>query len=67
GAAAVRQAAARRCRTVGRRITVSDGREAVTGAVMDLDPYYGLLLRLGGGAIRRFPAMTTHVLSQGAE
>lgn len=67
GAAAVRQAAARRCRTVGRRITVSDGREAVTGEVVDLDPYYGLLLRLGGGAIRRFPAMTTHVLSQGAE
>ena len=67
GAAAVRQAAAGRCRTLGRRITVSDGTEAVTGEVVDLDPDYGLLLRLAGGAIRRFPAMTTHVVSQGAE
>ena len=65
GAEAVRQAAARRCRTLGRRITVSDGTEAVTGEVVDLDPDYGLLLRLEEGTIRRFPAMTTQVLSQG--
>jgi len=67
GSAAVRQAAARRCRTLGRRITVSDGREAVTGEVVALDPDYGLVLRLAGGAIRRFPAMTAHVLSQEVE
>jgi BirA family biotin operon repressor/biotin-[acetyl-CoA-carboxylase] ligase len=64
GAEAVRQAAAERCRTLGRRITVTDGAETVTGEVVDLDPDYALLLRLGGGTIRRFPAMTTHVVSQ---
>lgn len=64
GGEAIRQAAARRCRTLGRRITVSDGTGTVTGEVVDLDPHYGLLLRLPGGTIRRFPAMTTHVLSQ---
>jgi len=65
GAQAIQDAAARRCRTLGRRITVSDGTEAITGEVVDLDPDYGLLLRLAGGTIRRFPAMTTQVLSQG--
>jgi BirA family biotin operon repressor/biotin-[acetyl-CoA-carboxylase] ligase len=62
----VRRAAARRCRTLGRRITVTDGTETVTGEVVDLDPDYALLLRLGGGTIRRLPAMTTHVVSQRA-
>ncbi|MFO8015431.1 MAG: biotin--[acetyl-CoA-carboxylase] ligase [Phycisphaerae bacterium] len=60
----VRQAAARRCRTLGRRITVTDGTETVAGEVVDLDPDYALLLRLREGTIRRLPAMTTHVVSQ---
>jgi len=59
------QAAASRCHTLGRRITVTDGTETVTGEVVDLDPDYGLVLRLSDGTIRRFPAMTTHVVSQG--
>ena len=61
----VRRAAADRCRTLGRRITVTDGTQTVTGEVVDLDPDYALLLRLAGGTIRRFPAMTTHVVSRG--
>ena len=65
GAEAVCQAVARRSRTLGRHITVSDGPDQVTGEVVALDPDYGLLLRLETGAIRRFPPMTTHVVSQG--
>ncbi len=61
----VRRAAADRCRTLGRRITVTDGTETVTGEVVDLEPDYALLLRLAGGTIRRFPAMTTHVVTRG--
>jgi BirA family biotin operon repressor/biotin-[acetyl-CoA-carboxylase] ligase len=61
----VRRAAVDRCRTLGRRITLTDGTETVTGEVVDLDPDYALLLRLAGGTIRRFAAMTTHVVSQG--
>ncbi|MBL7140741.1 MAG: biotin--[acetyl-CoA-carboxylase] ligase [Planctomycetes bacterium] len=67
-ASAVREVhaeAARRCRTLGRRITVTDGRETTSGEVVALDPEYGLLLRLADGAVRRFPPMTTHVVAQG--
>jgi len=64
GAEAVREAVARRCRTLGRRITVSEGPEVTSGEVVALDPDYGLLLRLPTGEIRRFPAMTTHVVRQ---
>jgi len=64
-AAEVHAEAARRCRTLGRRITVTDGRETTSGQVVALDPEYGLLLRLKSGAVRRFPPMTTHVVAQG--
>jgi len=62
GADEVREAAALRCSTLGCRITVTDGTETVSGEVVDLDLDYGLVLRLSGGTIRRFPAMTTHVV-----
>jgi len=55
---------ARRCRTLGRRITVTDGRETTRGEVVALDPEYGLLLRLESGVVRSFPPMTTHVVAQ---
>ncbi|HUU09175.1 MAG TPA: biotin--[acetyl-CoA-carboxylase] ligase [Phycisphaerae bacterium] len=58
--------AAARCRTLGRRITVSDGQATFSGEVLDLDPDYELVLRLAEGGIRHFPAMTTHVLSRGS-
>jgi BirA family transcriptional regulator, biotin operon repressor / biotin---[acetyl-CoA-carboxylase] ligase len=61
GAESVRTRAAARCRTLGRKIVVSDGQTTYSGEVLDLDPDYGLVLRLQEGGIRRFPAMTTHV------
>ncbi len=65
GAATIREAVARRCRTLGQRITVSGGPDEVaSGEVVALDPDYGLLLRLPTGEIRRFAAMTTHVVCQ---
>jgi len=66
-AAGIQAEAARRCRTLGRRITVTDGQDTASGEVVALDPEYGLLLRVGGGAVRRFPPMTTHVVAQGEE
>ena len=65
GLETIRQGAARRCRTLGCRITVAEGETTLTGQVADLDPDYGLVLRLPDGALRRFPAMTTTVLSAG--
>jgi len=65
GADSVRRRAAARCRTLGRRIVVSDGHTSYSGEVIDLDPDYGLVLRLRDGAVRRFPAMTTHVAGGG--
>jgi BirA family biotin operon repressor/biotin-[acetyl-CoA-carboxylase] ligase len=61
GAGEVRQDAARRCRTLGRRITVLEGEDAYSGEVIDLDVDYGLILRLSDGGFRRFHAMTTRV------
>jgi BirA family biotin operon repressor/biotin-[acetyl-CoA-carboxylase] ligase len=61
GAEAVRRSAAALCRTLGQKIAVSDGQTTYSGEVIDLDPDYGLVLRLPEGGIRRFPPMTTHV------
>ena len=63
GQDSIRQAAAARCRTLGRRITLAEGTATYTGEVVDLDPDYGLILRLPEGALRRFPAMTSHVIA----
>ena len=65
GADAIRRRAAARCVTVGRRIALCDGGETFTGEVLDLDPDYGLVLRLDTGGIRRCSAMTSHVLPPG--
>jgi BirA family transcriptional regulator, biotin operon repressor / biotin---[acetyl-CoA-carboxylase] ligase len=59
----IRQQAVARCRTLGRRVTLAEGGTTSTGEVIDLDPDYGLVLRLPEGGIRRFPAMTTHVVA----
>ena len=64
GIGELRRHAAERCQTLGRRITVSDGENTFSGEVVDLDPDYELVLRLDGGGIRRFAAMTTHVISR---
>jgi BirA family biotin operon repressor/biotin-[acetyl-CoA-carboxylase] ligase len=64
GMAEVRTEAAARCRTLGSRISVREGATTYRGEVIDLDPDYGLVLRLPEGGIRRFPAMTTHVVAQ---
>ncbi|MCX5648666.1 MAG: biotin--[acetyl-CoA-carboxylase] ligase [Planctomycetota bacterium] len=61
----VRHEAARRCRTIGRRITLAEGGEVYEGEVVDLDPDYGLILRLADGSQRRFGTMTSHVVSGG--
>jgi BirA family biotin operon repressor/biotin-[acetyl-CoA-carboxylase] ligase len=55
--------AARRCQTVGRHVTLSDAEGVFSGEVVDLAADYELVLRLPGGGIRRFPAMTTHIVS----
>jgi len=60
----LRRRAAERCRTLGRRITLSDGGGTFTGEVLDLDPHYELVLRCAEGGIRRFGAMTTHVVCE---
>ena len=65
GAQEISRAVEARCRTLGRRITVRAGSETAHGEVVALDPDYGLVLRLESGAVRRFPAMTTHVVPQG--
>jgi len=65
GADSVRLRAAARCRTLGQRISVSDGHTTYSGQVIDLDPDYGLVLRLLDGGIRRFAALTTHVVGGG--
>jgi len=67
GAASVPAEAARRCRTLGRRLTVIADGASFTGEVVDLDADYGLVLRLSGGSLRRFPAMTTHVQADGVD
>jgi BirA family biotin operon repressor/biotin-[acetyl-CoA-carboxylase] ligase len=59
----IRRQAVARCRTLGRRVTLAEGGTTSTGEVIDLDPDYGLVLRLPEGGIRRFPAMTTHVVA----
>ncbi len=64
GMAKVRGEAAARCRTLGRMISLREGDTTWRGEVIDLDPDYGLVLRLPEGGIRRFPAMTTHVVAQ---
>jgi BirA family biotin operon repressor/biotin-[acetyl-CoA-carboxylase] ligase len=64
GIGEVRGEAAARCRTLGRRISVREGATTYRGEVIGLDPDYGLVLRLPEGGIRRFPAMTTHVVAQ---
>lgn len=66
GSDGVRREAARRCRTLGRRITVRDGETEATGEVVDLDPDYGLVLRLPDGALRRFDPVRTRVLARGS-
>ncbi len=55
-----------RCRTLGRRITLVEDGTCWTGEVVDLDPDYGLILRLPDGSLRRFGAMTAHVAAPGA-
>jgi len=65
GAAGAREEAARRCRTLGRRLSVVADARPYEGQVVDLDAEYGLVLRLADGTLRRFPAMTTHVVSDG--
>lgn len=62
GAPAIARDAAARCRTLGRRVTVQESGVLYMGEVIDLDTHYGLVLRLGEGGIRTFPAMTTHVV-----
>jgi BirA family biotin operon repressor/biotin-[acetyl-CoA-carboxylase] ligase len=61
--AEIRRLVAQRCRTIGRRISVREGEIAYTGQVVDLDPDYGIVLRLADGGIRSFDALTTHVVS----
>jgi BirA family transcriptional regulator, biotin operon repressor / biotin---[acetyl-CoA-carboxylase] ligase len=63
GQESIRQAAAERCRTLGLRITLVEGAATYTGEVVDLDPDYGLILRLPEGILRRFPAMTSHLIA----
>jgi BirA family biotin operon repressor/biotin-[acetyl-CoA-carboxylase] ligase len=65
GAEEICRKAARRCSTLGCRITVAEGEATFTGDVIGLDPDYGLVLRLTNGAIRRFAAMTTSVVATG--
>lgn len=65
GIAEIRQGIVDRCRTIGRRISVREGDNTYTGQVADLDPEYGLVLRLADGRVRVFAAMTTHVVAQG--
>ena len=58
GLAAIRQEATRRCRTLGNRIAVVENGVTYAGEVVDLDPDYGLVLRLPGGDLKRMPALT---------
>jgi len=60
---AIRREAAKRCCTVGRRIALAEGDTIYQGEVVDLDPDYGLILRLEDGGQRRFGALTSHVVS----
>jgi BirA family biotin operon repressor/biotin-[acetyl-CoA-carboxylase] ligase len=62
GGVEVRRRAAARCRTLGQRITVIEDGKTYCGQVVDLDPDYGLVLRLEEGGIQRFAAMTCHVV-----
>jgi BirA family biotin operon repressor/biotin-[acetyl-CoA-carboxylase] ligase len=64
GLAAIRQEATRRCRTLGNRIAVVENGVTYAGEVVDLDPDYGLVLRLPGGALKRMPALTSHVVPE---
>ncbi len=64
GAADLRRQAARRCRTLGRRITLREGATVADGEVVDLDPDYGLVLRLTDGSLRRFDPVRTRVVGQ---
>jgi BirA family biotin operon repressor/biotin-[acetyl-CoA-carboxylase] ligase len=64
GAGEIHSRAAARCRTLGRRITLLEGGDTYAGEVIGLDPDYGLVLRLAEGGLRRFPALTSHVLAE---
>jgi len=63
GAAAICEEAAKRCRTLGQRLVVVEGGATYVGEVADIDFDYGLVLRLPDGNLKRFPAMTTHVVA----
>ena len=65
GIAEIQRRVDARCRTIGRRICVREGDSTYAGEVVDLDPDYGLVLRLADGSVRVFAAMTTHVVAQG--
>jgi BirA family biotin operon repressor/biotin-[acetyl-CoA-carboxylase] ligase len=64
GADGIHREASSRCRTLGRRISLTDGESTYSGEVIGLDPDYGLVLRLAEGGIRRFPAMTSHAVPE---
>jgi biotin-(acetyl-CoA carboxylase) ligase len=64
GIAEIQRRVAARCRTIGRRICVCEADSTYAGEVVDLDPDYGLVLRLADGSVRVFAAMTTHVVAQ---
>jgi len=57
----VRRAAAARCRTIGREVTIAEDAATYHGTVADLDADYGLIVRLADGSLRRFGAFTSHV------
>ncbi|MBE3123628.1 MAG: biotin--[acetyl-CoA-carboxylase] ligase [Planctomycetes bacterium] len=63
GVADLRCQAMERCRTLGCRVTLAEEDRQYEGEVVDLDPEYGLVLRLAGGELRRFAPMTTHVVT----
>jgi len=61
----IRREAARRCCTLGRRLTLLEGDATYCGEVVALDADYALVLRLVDGGLRRFSAMTAHVVGGG--
>jgi BirA family biotin operon repressor/biotin-[acetyl-CoA-carboxylase] ligase len=56
----------RRCHTLGRRVTFSEGERRVEGTAVDVDPEGGgLLVRVEGGQVRRVTSgMVHHVRSE---
>lgn len=59
----LQQRADRRCCTIGQQIVIADNSGTYRGRVADLDGEYALVVRLEGGGIRTFSALTSHVLS----